>query len=105
MVNALGLFSALLLGFFICVINFYFSKHILLHKTKFFAAFSMIRQVLNVGYLLLCYFITPYTPFESTYVFIGAALGVTLPMVYFTPKLLKISDKKTMKPDPDKEGA
>lgn len=79
-------------GFLICLVNFILSKIILAKKPDFFAASTIARQILNIGYLVLLYFIAPLTPWDVIYLLVGGALGITLPMIYFTAKLLKMSN-------------
>ncbi|MDD4688249.1 MAG: hypothetical protein PHE51_00685 [Eubacteriales bacterium] len=93
--NLLGLLIAFVFGGLISFVNYKISKFTLINKEKNLFMFSMLRQVLNVGYLVLCYFVAPYTPFDGVYILIGGATGITLPMIYFTPKLLKASEDKT----------
>ncbi len=87
-----GFFFAFLGGCIICFINFLISRGVLLHRAKLFSTISIIHQVLNVGYLAALYFIADNTPWSLIYLLIGGALGATLPMLYFTGKLLKLSD-------------
>lgn len=91
--NYLGMIIAFICGTLICFINYKLSKFVLLKSTKNLWFIYIYRQVINIGYLVLCYFISPYTNFERVDVLIGAATGITIPMIYFTPKLLKLSDK------------
>lgn len=99
MVDFLGLFITFVVGFLVCFVNFLLSKTILIKKPKLFSASTFLRQILNVGYLVACYFIANLLPFDRAYLLIGGALGVTLPMIYFTSKLLKIQEQIKNKSD------
>ena len=55
--------------------------------------FSIVRQIINIGYLVGVYFVSSIVSVDLKYLLIGAALGITIPMFYFTNKLLKITNK------------
>ena len=94
--NFVGALIAFAAGALICFGNYLLSEYFLKHKKDKFSAVSLIRQVIQVGYLLAAFFLAGYTPWDRTYLLIGAALGVTLPMLISTYKLLKTnsSDEK-----------
>ncbi len=93
-----GVLFSLFGGCLISFLNYLLSRYILIKKEKFFSAFGIIRQIFNVGYLVILYFIAPKTPWDLFYLLIGGALGITLPMFYFTAKLVKLSEKLKNKP-------
>ena len=53
------------------------------------ADFATVRQIMNVAFLAAVYFITPYTPWGLIPLLVGAALGSTLTMFFFTYLLVK----------------
>lgn len=56
---------------------------------------SVVRQVINVSYLVAVYLIFKDASFSVMYVLVGAALGVTVPTVALSFSLAKkISDVK-----------
>ncbi len=87
-----GMLIALGGGCLVCLLNYTLSRTVLWKKPSLFAAFTIIRQVFNVGYLVVLYFVAPLTPWDRVYLLLGGALGVTLPMIYFTVKLVRLSD-------------
>lgn len=98
-----GIFGAALTfvgGAAIAYVNYLLSRTVLRKKPDFVAATAVVRQVLNVVYLAALYFLSPYTPWGLVPLLIGAALGITLPMFYFTALLLREggTDKKSTKP-------
>ncbi len=70
-------------------VNYLLSRTVLRRKPELVAATAVIRQVLNVAYLAALYFLAPLTPWGLVPLLLGAALGITLPMFYFTTLLLK----------------
>lgn len=50
---------------------------------------SLIRQLLCLVFLVALYFAAPYLPWERTPLLIGGALGITLPLIFFTALLLR----------------
>lgn len=80
---------AALVGLVISGVNYKLSLSILKKKPELVAAMSAPRQILNVAYLLLVYLVAPYTPWDLMALLIGAAIGMTGSMFFFTGKLLK----------------
>lgn len=80
---------AALVGLAISAVNYKISLAVLKRKPDMVAAVSLPRQILNVGYLLLVYFLSPATPWDRTPLLIGAVIGMTGSMFLFTTMLLK----------------
>ncbi len=57
-------------------------------------AVPVIRMTLNVGVLVLVYFAAPHTPWDRTWMLVGAVVGLTLPLLVFTPLLLREADRQ-----------
>lgn len=87
--NFVGAVLSFALGVLICFGNFKLSEYFLKNHREKFHSVSFIRQLVQVAYILILFFVAPYTPWDRTFVLVGAALGVTLPMFLFTYKLLK----------------
>ena len=79
-------------GVGISCVNYAVSRLILQKKPAQYSYCTILRQALNVGYFVLLYLLAPHTPWDAVYRLVGGALGVTLPMIFFTGKLLKLSD-------------
>lgn len=101
-----GAVLAFLAGAVISYINYRISLLVLRKKPDAVAASSVARQFLNIAYFAAVYFITPYTPWDMIPLLVGAALGVTIPMFYFTYLLLRVSGNKSAgnKPESTKKG-
>lgn len=92
--NIAGALIALALGCLISYINYRISAVILNKKPDIIAASSVVRQIVNVAYLAAVYFIAPLTPFSLVYLLVGAVIGLTCSMFYFTYRLIKKTDNK-----------
>ena len=61
---------------------------------KFEEIVTVVRQALQIGFLVAVYLVgTRIDSVEITYLLVGAVVGMTLPMLYFTKKLLKVNEK------------
>ncbi len=54
---------------------------------------QIIRSAIQIGYLILLYTLGSYTPWNPMWLLIGGCVGITIPMFYFTYKLVKFNDK------------
>lgn len=100
MMNFFGAFLAFLLGAAIAAVNYGFSRFVLKKHPEKFALTPVLRMVLQVGYLAAVFFLAPYTPWDRLWLLVGACLGVTLPMIGFTYRLVKLNDQVHGKEDP-----
>lgn len=64
---------------------------------------STLRTAIGTVYLAALFMIGKRTGLDLTSLLIGGALGVTLPSVYFTTKLLKRTDVTAAVPEEDEE--
>ncbi|MBQ7936552.1 MAG: hypothetical protein IJ333_09465 [Clostridia bacterium] len=89
--NYFGAALAFLVGAAIAFINYAISKRILKKQTAHFASATVFRQLLQIGYLVLLLVFGSYTPWNKTYLLIGGVLGITVPMFWFTHRLVQVS--------------
>ena len=101
--NIVGAIIAFAFGVVIAFLNFLLSKAILTKQPEKYAFSTIIRQATQVLYLVAVFFVSDYTPWDSWYMLIGAVLGVSVPMIYFTHKLLQLNQNVKTK-DSKKEG-
>lgn len=101
--NIVGAIITFALGIVVAGLNFLISKAILTKQPEKYASGAIIRQITQILYIVAVYFVTPYTPWDLWYMEIGAVLGVTIPMIYFTHKLLQLNKSMNTK-DKEKEG-
>lgn len=59
-----------------------------------YAMGQIFRQIIQIGYLVLIFMLGGYTPWDPLWLLTGGVLGITVPMFYFTFKLVKLNDKK-----------
>ncbi|MBR3767756.1 MAG: hypothetical protein IKL10_05905 [Clostridia bacterium] len=100
-----GVILAFIIGAMICFANFKLSEYFLKKHTEHFSKISFLRQIIQVLYILVLFFIAKYTPWDRTFVLIGGALGVTLPMFIFTYKLLKTNKTVSVKKEEKEESS
>ena len=90
--NIIGAAIAFFSGFLIAFINFLFSKKVLIKVPEKFSLVTVARQIIQVGFLALVYFVGTKTQFaEPAYLLVSAVIGLTVPMFFFTKKLLVIN--------------
>ncbi|MBQ4562186.1 MAG: hypothetical protein IJA55_07685 [Clostridia bacterium] len=75
-------------------INYAVSKYLLKKYPDMYTGGQVIRSVIQIGYLVLLYTLGGHTPWDPLWLLVGGCLGITLPMFYFTYKLVKFNDKK-----------
>jgi hypothetical protein len=98
--GVVGLAVALLGGVLVGFINYLLTGPLLRRKASLYAAFSVVRQILHIGYLVALYLAAPYTPWDRLYLLIGGVLGMTVSMAVFTAKLVRLSDRLKNQPRP-----
>ncbi|MBQ7035769.1 MAG: hypothetical protein IJN34_08545 [Clostridia bacterium] len=92
--NILGAALAFLLGLAVAAANYGLSRLLLIKQPRLFAAGQVIRQILSVGYLLALYFLGGKTPWNPLWLLIGGGLGLTLPLLWSTKRLVQLSQGK-----------
>ena len=89
-------------GAVIAAINYKIASRTLLNRPELFTSITVIRQVCSVVYLVAAYFVSRmWIPDCLLGILLGAALGVTLPSILFTPRLLRLN--ASLKPTHEKE--
>ena len=103
--NIIGAVIAAVIGFLIAFANYVFSKKVLLKSPKKYSGTFVVRQIIQVAYLVLVYFIGSKTQIaDLTYLLVGAVAGMTIPMFFFTKKLISVNDAtKTNKAEKEDE--
>lgn len=103
MKDILGAVITFALGVGISALDFLISKYFLEKNPDKFATTSVIKQLINVAFLVGVYMVSGYIHIGLIYLLVGAVLGVTLPMLIFTRKLLKLNEALRRTPE-SKEG-
>ncbi len=90
--NIIGAAVALLLGLAIAFVNYLLSKKVLVKAPEKYSLITVARQILQIGFLALVYLIGTKTQIaDPVYLLVGAVIGMTVPMFFFTKKLLVIN--------------
>ena len=98
-----GAVFAFLGGTAVAGICYLISKQILLRAPARFSAFSIVRNLIQVGYFLAVYFLAAVLPWDLLPLLIGAALGVTLSTFYFTSRLVRLTAGKLRHESPEEK--
>ncbi len=95
--NIVSAVLAFLLGCGIAFLNFQLSKWVIKTRPHSFAAVGFIRQAVEILILVIVYIVGKQFV-NVWYPLIGAVLGMTIPMFFFTKRLLGLlepaEDKK-----------
>ena len=78
-------------GIAVAALNYSVSRLILKKAPAQFAAGTVVRQIIQVGFLLGLYILGEKLPWNRIYLLIGGALGLTLPMIWFTARLIRLN--------------
>lgn len=104
--NIIGALLAFIVGAAVAFFNYLLSKQILLKHPDVFSSSAILRQIIQIIFLVTVYFIGINIPVNIWYLLIGAVLGVTLPLFYFTKRLLDLSASMSKPEEKEKkEGA
>ena len=97
-VDIIGSIVALISGFLVALINYILSKTVLTKTPEKYSLATVVRQVFQVCFLVAVYFIGDKIQAVNTvYLLVGAAFGMTVPMIYVTKKLLFLNQSTNRK--------
>ena len=75
--------------------NYLLSRMLLRKKPELLSMITLPRQIVNIAYLAIIYFLADKTPWDLMPLLVGAAVGLTGAMFLFTRQLLKTMDGGT----------
>ena len=75
--------------------NYLLSRMLLRKKPELLSMITLPRQIINIAYLVVIYFLADKTPWGLMPLLIGAAVGLTGAVFLFTRQLLKTMDGGT----------
>lgn len=102
--DVIGAVLAAVAGLFVSFANYLFSKKILINSPDKYSFITVVRSVIQVGFLALVYFIGTKTGIaDPVYLLVGAVLGMTVSMFFFTKKLLSLNESLSRKIKNEKE--
>lgn len=76
----------------IAIIGYLFSKYIIKHHGDKYAASQIVRTVVQVGFLFALFIVSENFPQSRVGMLIGGCLGITVPMAFFTVRLVKYNN-------------
>ncbi len=80
-----------ILGIGISALNYLISKKMLLNHSDKYSYVTIIRQIIQVAFLVAVYVLAVVFKLNPVYALIGGVLGNTSSMVFFTKKLLNVN--------------
>ena len=100
--NLFGAALAFAVGAAVAALNYAFSRYLLTTRPSLYVGTQAVRQAVQVAYLVILLLFGKHTPWDTVWLLAGGALGITLPMFYFTYRLVKLNDslhRKEESPD------
>ena len=107
--NWIALLAALAGGAAVAYGNYRLSAVCLDRRPAWYSAVSALRSVIAVAYLLVLYIVGSKTAPDVRFLLIGGALGLTVPSIYLTVRLLRRqsappTEKSEKSEDPSRDG-
>ncbi len=97
--NMFGAALAFCIGAAVAAVNYGVSRYVLKKHASKYAAAQMLRQMVQILFLLGLYVLGGYTPWDRIWLLAGGCLGITLPMFWFTYRLVRLNDSLHRKED------
>lgn len=89
-------------GGLIGLLNYRLGRKVLLTAPDRYAIASLVKQVMNIALLVICYVVGVRTPLSVAALLVGVVVGITISTVWFTMLLLKVN-RELGKADRDTE--
>ena len=61
-------------------------------RPSMYVGMQAVRQLVQIAYLVILFLFGRHTPWNPIWLLVGGAVGITLPMFYFTYRLVKFND-------------
>lgn len=90
--NVFGAILAFGVGTVIAAIIYVFLRQVLIKKPSQYVIMQMMRQWIQIAYLIVLLVAGKYTPWDTNWLLVGGCAGVTLPTFWFTYRLVKLND-------------
>ena len=110
-----GFLLAAAAGCAAAAVNYLLTRRVMARGAGLIGALSVLRMLLSVGLLAGVWFLAPDTPWDRTWMLVGAAVGLTLPLTVFTYLLVRRANAQSgvrppaeekpdeEKPDPEQD--
>ena len=79
-------------GVIVAVMNYLFSRHVIKKHPEQYATMQVVKQMIQILYMVALFTLGKFTPWDRIWLLVGGTLGITLPMFWFTYKLVKLND-------------
>ena len=76
------------------------SRRALQKKPGLYALVQAVKQLVQIGFLVLLFLLGDRTGWDRMWLTVGGALGITLPMIFFTVRLVRLNDASSEKEGP-----
>ena len=90
--NIFGAALAFAGGAAIAALNYVFSRYLLIKRPSAYGGMQIVWQTVQIAYLGALVLFGGYTPWDRLWLLVGGGLGITLPMFWFTYRLVKLND-------------
>ena len=97
--NIFGAVLACAVGVGIAAVNYLISRYVLKKHPAQYAMTPVVRQLIQVAYLVVLFFFGDRTPWDKIWLLAGGCIGITVPMLWFTYRLVKLNDDQHRKED------
>lgn len=91
--NIFGAVLSFGVGAAIAALHYAFSRRLLLKAPARYAVMQFIWQGVQIAYLFALFALGGYTPWDRLWLLAGGCFGITLPMLWFTRRLVKLNDE------------
>lgn len=103
--NIISMAITIATGVLVCLANYTISKKVLIKSPDKYSFTVFVHQILHIAFLAAVYFIaSAINTINIIYPLVGAVLGMTLPMFFFTKKLLALNNQVKTKQEDDADG-
>lgn len=90
--NIFGAALAFMAGAALAALNYALSRHTLMTRPSRYIGTHIVCQFIQIAYLVILLLFGGYTPWDTVWLLAGGGLGVTLPMFYFTSRLVRLNN-------------
>ena len=90
--NIFGAALAFVVGAALAAVNYAFSRYLLTTRPSMYVGMQFVRQAVQIAYLVILLLFGGRTPWDTVWLLAGGALGITLPMFWFTYRLVRLND-------------
>lgn len=90
--DIVGAICAFAAGAAIAAAGYLASRQVLKKRPNRYILVQTVKQLVQIGFLVALFLLGDRTPWDRIWLLVGGCLGITLPMIYFTARLVKLND-------------